>query len=299
MPAFDPLIADLSTGTVATGDLVRIADIDDSNTEKSVTAQSIADLGSGGSGGYPPEHIAGLITSNAADADHDITFGIGTARDDGDNVNFDLTSALTKRIDATWAAGTGNGGLFSGSVAANTWYHTFVIEKDSDFSLGAGFDTSETAANIPTGYTNFRRVGAVLTDGSSNILAFTQLFDTFWWKFRVFDLNDTTPPNVLTALRVQVPPISCEWLGTGFVTASTSADRVMSLQAGFETGSFDNLIAFTNSTSSSDVKAINQPGSAWTNSSGEIKFKANATTNFTTFQIETHGYNDSRGRTVS
>lgn len=53
--------ATLTAATVATGDKVLIQDADDSDNLKTVTAQSIADLGGGGGGGgYTPKHIMSL-----------------------------------------------------------------------------------------------------------------------------------------------------------------------------------------------------------------------------------------------
>ncbi len=119
-----------------------------------------------------PGFVSGLIPSQAADANHDITFSAGLAADSGNSSWLELTSAITKRIDATWAVGDTNGGLFSGTVAADTWYHLFVIRRSDTGVVDAGFDTSVTAANIPTDYDEYRRVGSVLTDSSSNIFDF-------------------------------------------------------------------------------------------------------------------------------
>jgi hypothetical protein len=118
--------------------------------------------------------ISGLaISNNVTDPDHDIDIATGRAMDSTNAYLMRLTSGLIKQIDASWAAGTNAGGLFTGTVANDTWYHMFLIRKDSDGTLDAGFDVSINAANIPVGYTAYRRIGSVLTDGSANILAFT------------------------------------------------------------------------------------------------------------------------------
>ena len=54
------IITGKPTATVASGDLVLIADINDSNNLKQVTAQSIADLGSGGGGGLTEEEVRAI-----------------------------------------------------------------------------------------------------------------------------------------------------------------------------------------------------------------------------------------------
>lgn len=114
--------------------------------------------------------LGGLNLSNDTDTDHDINILSGEATDSTGAGALVLSSEITKRIDATWAVGDDAGGLFSGTVANDTTYFMFLIEKDSDGSIDAGFDISITAANIPAGYTKFRRIGVVLTNGSANIL---------------------------------------------------------------------------------------------------------------------------------
>lgn len=137
-----------------------------------------------------------LISNNAIDAAHDIDISTGECRDSANALLMTLSSVLVKQIDAAWAAGTNMGGLFSGTVAIDTWYHLHLIRKDSDGSIDAGFDTSVTAANIPGGYSSYRRIGSVLTDGSSNIIAFISRERSgggvkFEWSSRQQDLNST------------------------------------------------------------------------------------------------------------
>lgn len=145
-------------------------------------------------------HMPGLMLSNnATDADHDIDIATGEAVDSTASYLLKLTTGLTKQIDAVWAAGTNVGGLFSGAVAADTWYYVFLIRKDSDGSLDAGFDTDISAANIPAGYTAYRRIGAVLTDSAANIWPFGQREDRFYF---------TNAGNHLEALQARAPTLT-------------------------------------------------------------------------------------------
>lgn len=155
----------------------------------------------------PRSYLTGLGMANAADANHDITIAAGQARDNSDIANLFLSIPITKQIDAPWAAGSNAGGLFSGVVATGTWYHTFLIRKDSDGSSDAGFDTSITAANIPAGYTNYRRVGSILTDVNASITAFLQIGDDFYWKDPPEDYDEASPgTNEITEALSYVPP---------------------------------------------------------------------------------------------
>lgn len=158
-------------------------------------------------------NISGLTAINGGvDSDHDIDISVGIARAADDSTNIELLTAITKQIDATWVAGDDAGGLFSGTVANTTWYHVFVIKKDSDGTVDAGFDTSTVAANIPTGYTAYRRIGSVLTDGSANILGFRVNSGMIWFKAPTQDVNTsigTTPTSfvIKTPLGLRVPAI--------------------------------------------------------------------------------------------
>lgn len=136
-------------------------------------------------------YIDGLeILNGTGDIIHDITIGLGVCRDSTNTVWIDNIATITKQIDATWAEGDDAGGLFTGSVAADTWYHFFIIMK-TDGTIDGGFDTSVSAANLPAGYTYFRRLGSVLTDGSSNIIRFHQYGDHFIWDQSVEDHDNT------------------------------------------------------------------------------------------------------------
>jgi len=140
--------------------------------------------------GLPRGYLSGMGLANATDTAHDITVGIGEVRDNANAADIILASAFTKRIDATWASGSGNGGLASGvSIATNTWYHVHAIIVSG--STDIGFDTSITAANLVANNSAsaFRRIGAVLTDGSSNILNFIQDGDEFIFKAQIVNIN--------------------------------------------------------------------------------------------------------------
>lgn len=79
---------------------------------------------------------------------------------------------------------SGAGGLDVGAIAANTMYHVYAIGS-SVAQIGAGqplsiypgnaiISLSFTQPVLPFGYDMFRRIGTLVTDNSSHILAFTQ-----------------------------------------------------------------------------------------------------------------------------
>lgn len=115
--------------------------------------------------------LSGLTLSNAADAAHDITIAIGSCADSSNSYSLELTSPLTKRIDASYATGNNAGGLSSSlTVANNTSYHYFLVKIAG--SIDVLIDTSPVCANGITDHsvTKYRRLGAEKTDGSANII---------------------------------------------------------------------------------------------------------------------------------
>ena len=158
----------------------------------------------------PRSYLSGLITTNGTDASHDIDITLGEARDSSDTVNLSLTATHTKRIDASWATGSGNGGLASAvSLSTNTTYHLHLVD-DGSGGTEAGFDTSLTAANLlsDTGGTYYRRIRSVRTDSSSNIRPFTPTGDEVWYDTVPALDEDTTigTGSATTLTLASVPP---------------------------------------------------------------------------------------------
>jgi len=115
--------------------------------------------------------VDGLLLSNSpGDTEHDITIAAGICKDSTYAYTLELTSALTKRIDASWSAGDNGGFLDTGSVAINTQYAVWLIRKDSDGTSDAVASTSFTAPTMPSGYTYKRLLRGFATDGSANIV---------------------------------------------------------------------------------------------------------------------------------
>lgn len=154
----------------------------------------------------PKNYLTGMQLSNGTDADHDIDITAGECRGSDDDEDIVL-SAITKRGDATWVAGTGNGGLSSSltALAANTWYH--VIAGNVGGSGDVGFDTDVAGANLVTdhSFTAVRRIGSFLTDGTTpgNIIGFWQNGDDFGWTDPSQDYSaDPGTSEVSTTLTV-------------------------------------------------------------------------------------------------
>tara|TARA_R110000824_G_scaffold290850_1_gene479314 strand:+ start:432 stop:1901 length:1470 start_codon:yes stop_codon:yes gene_type:complete len=150
-----------------------------------VSVSTIAGDGSSltGLSAVPDNYLTGMILSNDSDSDHDISIKVGITKNSTNASDLELTSAIVKQIDATWANGSAAGGLASGvTLSANTWYHLHAIAVTA--GTDAGFDTSSVAANLIANNdaSAYRRIGSVFTDSSSNIIPFSQIGDEFLWN---------------------------------------------------------------------------------------------------------------------
>jgi hypothetical protein len=124
------------------------------------------------------------IANNTTDADNDIDFTAGNFQF-SDNSGNAVLSAMTKRLDASWVAGTNQGGLFSGNKANSTWYYLYAIKNLTTGVVDAGFDISPTSPTLPTGFTKrSKALFAVKTNSSGNILGGT------WFNDRSFSFKD-------------------------------------------------------------------------------------------------------------
>jgi hypothetical protein len=126
------------------------------------------------SGFLPPGFVSVLVSNNGGDANNDIDFAVGKCRDSTDVTDMALAGAITKRLDASWVVGTNQGGLDTGSKAANTFYYLWIIKRTDTGVVDALFSLSATAPTMPTNYDHKQRVGFARTNGSSNILPFKQ-----------------------------------------------------------------------------------------------------------------------------
>lgn len=143
-------------------------------------------------------YISGYRLSNNATASAtkiDVSAGLAA-----DSANSALISCAAMTINC---AATGANGLDAGALAANAWYHAFVIAK-SDGSAAYLASASAGAPALPSGYTAFRRIGSFRTDGAAAILAFAQIDDTFYFSASITDVATTNmgATNALYALSV-------------------------------------------------------------------------------------------------
>jgi len=259
-------------------------------------------------GGVPRSYLAGLTLSNdSGDTDHDINVTAGIARSADNLSTLELTSEQTKKIDASWATGNDAGGLASNLTLSNsTWYHVHLFSVGSTVEIG--FDTSVTAANLISNdggaSGKYRRIGAVLTDGSANILQFSQIGDRFIWTTPTLDINTSvqgttaisytlaTPLGIkmVAILEANVIEVGAWALYLSSLSQTDEAAEIAGSSAG------RNQLSALNTEPSSTGSYAGEQLEIETNTSSQIRARADVTLEF--FSARTSGYIDSRGRDV-
>ncbi len=247
------------------------------------------------------KYINGLVPSNAADADHDLSFTTGKAESADGTTDITVSTALTKRADASWVAGNNNGGLSSSlTLSNNTTYHAFavIVGGSADILFDSDIDCTNGIADHSV--TAYRRIYSFFTDGSANIAEEFTALETAGGGLDV--IYDSPPVDVnvsnlgtgatLYALSVPLGLYVDADLMVG--AADTQGDTIYvssplrdseSVVKGLTSGVWRVTIDTTNGTNFSRQKFV-------TNTSGQIRAVADASSSY--FGVRTMGYADSR-----
>lgn len=254
---------------------------------------------------FPRGAIWGLTLSRASAT----TFGIAVGEATNENassvprVNMQLTSAFTKSLSA-FAVGTGNGGLDTGAVGANTWYHVHLIRRISDGLIDVLYSLSVAAPTMPSGFEARRRIGSILTNGSSQIVAFSQVGDEFLWDAAVIDVDDDNPGTAAVSRTLSTPlgvKVVARLSVGGFCGSSSFSINVSALDmsdqapqavdtaslTGFPTGTSRSATTNGWNFASYDVR---------TNTSSQVRSRISSSGASDRIGIITRGWIDTRGK---
>ncbi|SKA37808.1 hypothetical protein SAMN02745126_05961 [Enhydrobacter aerosaccus] len=148
-------------------------------------------------------YLAGLTLSTAGGSP---TFGIaaGCAADNTNISMMTLPAAFTKTT-AAWAAGSGNGAIDTGTIANNSWYHVYLIQRLDTGATDVAISTNASAPTLPAAYTLYRRIGAMLTDSSGRWVAFSQSGDEVLWLSPPIDVSAAALGTTSTLYALSVP----------------------------------------------------------------------------------------------
>jgi hypothetical protein len=246
-------------------------------------------------------YLTGLTLSTAgSSASFAVAPGVAA---DGTNVDMlTLTAALSKTT-AAWSAGAG-GALDTGAIAASTWYHVHLIKNITTQIVDVLISLSPIAPTLPSGYTEFRRLGAMKTDASSNWTLFYQWGDLFEWGTVVSDLANLINPGTVAVLRTLSVPtgiivvaIFSFMLNAGaggpdapqgvMVTDPATADVAPSVTSLFTLGMYTGASTQLSLSSRLEVR---------TNVNGQVRTRLQNSASGTSIGIATVGWRDTRGR---
>lgn len=260
--------------------------------------------------GSPAGYIYGLtISNNSTDATNDIDIATGSCRDSTDAINMTLASALTKRLDAGWSAGTGNGMRNSAASITDTTYHIYVVAKAGGADADIYAHTSATVATVitalqaETGGSNYvyaRRIGSIVR-ASSAILAFKQRGNRFTLNVRDATIQDMNPgTSAVTKTLPSLPTgiVVRALLTAGMVDSSPAADSAMLLTP-------LNIADTTPTATTSQVRYRATTGGTAeaateveieTNTSAQIRYRISVSNADIFVRISVNGWVDRRGQ---
>ena len=236
-------------------------------------------------------YIGGLTLANDATTPATVIDTASGIAESDDVTTLMTLPTFTKNANAVWTVGSGNGCLDSGtSLAANTWYHLFVIERTDTGVVDELCSQSATSPALPSNYSKKRRIGSIKTDGSSHIIAFTQNGDEFLWKTAISDVSISNLGTAGATLSISTPlgVKTNALIGVQINGTPNWHVELYSPDQGFG----ENVI----------VIGVNPASSQWLAGSGSIRtntssqIQAISDQNNTTLFLATNGWIDTRGR---
>lgn len=246
----------------------------------------------------PDNFLSGLeLAINATDSDHDIDISVGLCMDSTNSKELSLSSAITKRVDATWAAGTNQGGRSSSiSFVGPLWYHIFIVEIAG--AVDVIFDTDVDCANgiADHSVTHYRRIGTRRITGSENWNGFEQ--DGDFVKFssdlsaREFS-GSAAAANTDYSLTLSLMPPDIEPLGV-FRALLLTSGLVHILRQDYVGGTPSAIGAAIAASIASSTQADTGAIFCRVDASQRIKYRSSTSTS--TFEIYSLGYFDMRGK---
>lgn len=245
--------------------------------------------------------IDGFVMSNDTDTAHDVQVSPGACANalDTNNQIVELTTGITKQIDAAWAEGDDAGGMATGSVTSGTEYNVILIHEDGDpTNLDATFDVDPGGANTASGWVAARRIGSVFTEtAAAEIRQFTQVGNLFKFAEPPPDIVDGsgTPGTFETATLINCPPgARVQMSARG---AATTADiAVQFSEAGQGSTGAVNVAGNEGFDGGAGTRAVVAYVAWRVDSSKQFDYTLQSTGTWTEFDVDVIGYEDPRGK---
>lgn len=148
------------------------------------------------------------ISNNSVNPNTQVDITIGQYWDSTYMSKITLSTALTKRLDASWAAGNAQGGLDTGSPANSTDYYIFIISK-ADNTPDVLFSASSSIPLMPSGYIFKKLIGIFRTDSGGHIIpaVYTRHNNLLRVEYKSLITETTTITSTPTDLILTVPDL--------------------------------------------------------------------------------------------
>jgi len=233
-----------------------------------------------------------ILENNAVDPNNDIDFSVGKFTfDDGTGEAISptaLSPPYTKQLDGVFVGGDAQGGLDTGTKAPLTTYHCFAVFDPTNGLSDFAFTTNPAGPSLVgnlVNYTKKRLVGAILTDGSSNIIAFLQVKNTFFYRALIVDAALVSTPTARTNYALTTPSgrkteaiLNCAWRSSATVGGGRAI--IISDPDGVDQAPvFNSLFTFSGAKDSpSEIMDISAQIRVMTDTSSQIAVRATTTT---------------------
>ena len=250
----------------------------------------------------PRGHIAGLTLSTAGSSS---TFSVaaGQAADSANAVLMELAASLSKTT-SSWAVGTGNGALDTGTIANNTWYHAWLIRRPDTGVVDALASTSASSPTMPANYTQKRRIGSLRTNGSAQWVLFVQTEDYFEWDAAVMDVSVSNPGTSAVTRTLTVPTgvvVEAHFNGGAYNGSSTVTGCLFSALSKSDQTPSETTTPLWNSgalnaSTGSASRSSYVTHRIYTNTSAQVRSRLAASDASINLYVATLGWRDTRGR---
>jgi hypothetical protein len=205
------------------------------------------------------------ISNNGTDANNDIDIAIGGCIDSTGVEIMQIGTSITKRLDASWVVGTNQGGLDTGSKANSTWYYIYVIKRIDTNVTDVLFSASATSPTMPANYSYYRKIGAIVTDGSGNIRGiYYHQKNEYKYKQPISDRAKSAPSNANRNLyTVTIPPNETGIFAVYFESGSDAFGWIDSAnRTDAAASSTNHNLCMSNSTQYTGIREIQSNGSS-------------------------------------
>lgn len=251
------------------------------------------------------------LTMSTAGGSANMAIAAGQAADSTNTVMMVRSTSITKTT-ASWAVGAAAGGLDTGAIANATWYHFYEIRRPDTSVVDVVFSLNAASPTLPTNYTQYRRIGSGLTDGSAHWVAFIQDGDRFTWLAPILDIDAYVPvgtsailhtlASVPLGLRVQASIsllylIASQGYNLGFLYVSDpSTTNIAPVAPSIGSGSSSTPLFSTASQNSVGGNAPMVERDIFVNTSQQLRTRTNSSGGSDAIYVLTRGWVDSRGK---